>query len=131
MTDKFNPRDMAQLDALMELANKATEGPWIAKRQKCFCGSCEAGDVWRTDSFHGECTVCKDVAEYHDLPFIAASREAVPALIEEVKRLRNALTRVQSGEGFTGSWIADNNKEWGELIAVKDFAREALQAEGV
>ena len=24
----FNPRDPAQLDALMELADKATEGPW-------------------------------------------------------------------------------------------------------
>lgn len=82
------------LEALKELAGRATAGPWHTLRggSSVFVRN-EGGRVVATDR--------KPYFESHDdedaatAAFIAASREAVPALIAEVERLREALGRTK------------------------------------
>jgi hypothetical protein len=95
-----------------ELAEKATSGPWIHEAGKYsgdnwLVGSILLGsgydnqDHWvhlTTDHIHAS-ELSGDGAEA-DALFIAASREAVPALIAEVRRLRaeNKWLMTQAGK---------------------------------
>ncbi|AEP08929.1 hypothetical protein [Micavibrio aeruginosavorus] len=122
MTDKFNPCDPAQLDALMELANGATPGPWETGEASWN----EEGDARYT--LHG----IKEVHAF-DCQFIAASREAVPALIEEVKRFRKYVQIIAMQKKVHEVDEEDRDDECFKYAYDKiiDTAREALKAEGV
>ena len=70
-----------ELDRLQALADAATGGPWTAATTVDEYGQrLHTMDVLPLTSF-GE-------IEPHDAAFIAASRDAIPALIAEVRRLR-------------------------------------------
>lgn len=82
-----------------ELEAKATRGPWYACGEER--GGCECTFVWAR---HPDVVLvkryrCEDMEhvsedeEKANAIFIAASKTAVPALIEEVKRLRAELDR--------------------------------------
>ncbi|MGY5764959.1 hypothetical protein ACXET9_07160 [Brachybacterium sp. DNPG3] len=68
------------LDEWEALADNATRGPW---------GVNEAGDQLN-GAYFDHCCMRRDDQERADMAFAAASREAVPALIAEVRRLRDA-----------------------------------------
>ena len=81
------PQPDIDLGALKELCEKATPGPW--------CALYPAGGMW-SDS-------CDDMVlgpllapRPFDADFIATARTAIPALIAEVERLREALVKVRS-----------------------------------
>lgn len=83
------------IDAIEALAGKATKGPWKTHTVDDTCIMSDQYDVATTcDSSNAECAEGYNV-EYErmetDAAFIAASREVVPALIAEVRRLREAL----------------------------------------
>jgi hypothetical protein len=65
---------------LEALASQATAGPWK------MCHSISGGEVWTRDTQVGDFINKKNGAA--DAIFIAAAREAVPALIAEVRRLK-------------------------------------------
>lgn len=81
--------DVKQLDDWEALAKAATEGPWVARQDKKRPDRCLGihieGKLWDE-------VVTTDSGIYGpDMPtaaFIAAARAAVPALVEEVRRLR-------------------------------------------
>ena len=148
MTDKFNPRDVAQLDALMELANGATRGPFKIGTREIIGEYSDIATVHGvehqpTDDGCGQgwVYILAPYPEEHDkdsrlnsAKLFAASREAVPALIEEVKRLRNALQFITDldGEINPSNYGHDDachlNDQFVQAILAAD---EALQAEGV
>lgn len=73
-----------ELARLQALADAATAGPWTAATTVDEYGQrLHTMDVLPLTSF-GE-------IEPHDAAFIAASRDAIPALIAEVRRLRSAM----------------------------------------
>ena len=97
---------VADLDALEALAGAATPGPWKWVGGECCCapdGREVGGEVYSP-------AASRKVADLSDRPprdrkgrkrkgltdadarFIAAAREAVPALVAEVRALRAALT---------------------------------------
>lgn len=62
---------------------------------------------------------------------ICTYKANIASLEAQNKELLAALKRVSSGEGFTGSFFANQNKEWRELLAIKDYAKAAIaKAEG-
>lgn len=73
-----------QLAELARLAKDATPGPW------CICD----GDLCRHDCPNGDpenCTYqCEEclITSHEDKMFIAAARDAVPLLIEEIRKLQ-------------------------------------------
>ena len=86
-------------DRLSEIearANAATPGPW-------------------TEFDGGDCY------EYADLDFIRASREDIPWLIEEVKRLRKGLTALADPNNYDAGgdwWGSDRNMpDWSGAYA--------------
>jgi len=63
------------LDKLEQLSTVATPGPWVADMAGIRAPNHDSvADAWSDNP--------------HDAAFIAASREAIPALIAEVRRLR-------------------------------------------
>lgn len=88
--------DQSQIDQWRALAEAATPGPWklhlvddttiISNNGLDICTTCDSAEVERHDSYNIEYERMEA-----DAAFIAASREAVPALIAEVERLREAL----------------------------------------
>lgn len=100
---------MIDLATLRALEDEATAGPWTAELDKfnddeglvatftdakvSFIGKIETdlgvGDFeGRIDQWHADCAAARDCQEMRDAAFIAAAREAVPALCDEVERLR-------------------------------------------
>lgn len=95
-----------QLKQWRKLAEKATTGPW--KREGGVPPSVVTEAFWRADSFPENRKIYNDTnligiymgicrgnekttdweGQWNDLEFIAASRESVPALIDEVERMR-------------------------------------------
>lgn len=129
MSDKFNPRDVAQLDDLLWLANEAAAGKWEVNNERFFPIVLSGNDI-----------VCRLYAndrkniEIDNANFIAASREAVPALIEEIMRLREAL---ELAHGHMKVHIPDYQegqnvfKDVTNALMPEAYDREALKAEGV
>ena len=77
-----------RIDELEALANAATEGPWDSDPY-------EVIDTWGKTV--ADCTRPNDTA------FITESREAVPALIAEVRRLRGELEAQRSTRAKSAS----------------------------
>lgn len=120
MPDRPTEADLARWEAL---ADQATPGPW------------RVGHPWSAEEYwHYLCSEASkayiigpyDVDEGgiastpDDAAFLAASRTAVPALVDEVRRLRGVLTRIADGDGYgsaTECWC------W-------DIAADALRLEG-
>lgn len=75
-----------QLDEIEERAAAATPGPWRVD------GYAIAAEV-DTDSFLEVCSFRGNYAD-EDMPFVAAARTDVPALVAEVRRLREELESV-------------------------------------
>lgn len=91
MTD---PLTAAELDAIEQRANAATEGPWEASAHDH-----AAGDVPILDRTGHYLVICPDCGvrggyERADAEFIAHARSDVPALLAEVRRLRAMGQRV-------------------------------------
>lgn len=87
----------AELTQLLELAKRATPGPWESREGKYVVG----GTVQFSEHASGRPDVCEfprdamgDLCDgaIDDAAFIAASRLALPELCREVLRLREALT---------------------------------------
>lgn len=120
-----------QLREWRELAEKATPGRWqwwtsnSWRRLKSELGTgttrnvLEPYTVWHDK--HPDCLVHDD-----DMDFIAASRTAVPALCEEVERLREALSLAET----IIRQLPENGKNWNLLSrfwAASSAARSSLQ----
>ena len=88
-----------ELDRLEALAKAATPGPWYHVY--------EGSSDWQVYGPHDDIKPVASLHRYHapscpDAPFIAAARDAVPALVAEVKRLRGALVVVAEYEACIG-----------------------------
>ena len=95
-----------QLGQLEALADAATPGPWAVDNdtdKRAMIATREAGPI--AGMFR------------RDADFAAASREAVPALVAEVRRLR-ALVREAYAEGFEDGCFAERgeNRFWHNSI---------------
>jgi hypothetical protein len=76
--------DALDLDAITARADAATEGPWNLYRDGILCGVADS-----TDGF-----ICEPPMRWTDAAFVAHAREDLPALVAEVRRLREALAEV-------------------------------------
>jgi hypothetical protein len=82
------------LEALKELAGRATGGEWVWGMRYISQRPAEGG--YRFIAQHPMAETAAEGAQWErDAAFIAASREAVPALIAEVERLREALANAR------------------------------------
>ncbi len=104
--------DEAQLEAIKARAEKATPGPWYYDEEGC------RAYIWQSGSLLD--SVCHLQVSNRpgwrkDAAFIAHARTDLPALVEEVERLREALRNIA---------VVD----WLSLEAARDVARYALEA---
>jgi hypothetical protein len=92
---------LEELDAIEARANAATPGPWISKHVKTVYtnGEVEHQVRSRENGKHvaqirfrasGDGTIGSDI-EDRDVEFIAHARSDVPALVAEVRRLRDLM----------------------------------------
>ena len=115
MTDK-------QIDELLALEANATPGPWFEQYE--YDGSRTVAQMRSTDT-----TMCVNRACHVDgnpwektkenATLIAAARNNLRPLCEEVKRLREALEKIEST-------ILTNSVEWRATSEALNIAREAL-----
>ena len=107
-----------ELTAIEERANAATMGPWVVDNdtdKRAIIATREAGPI--AGMFR------------RDADFAAASREAVPALVTEVRRLR-ALVKAAFQEGQDGR-ILDGHEQFIYDVAWEHSdAFKALEGEG-
>ena len=90
-----------ELADLERLADAATPGPWRAVAMNGVAGVAAPDHMRCYVYIHGRSAEVSDetVARWQrDAHLIAAARTAVPALIEEVRRLRNALASISLDE---------------------------------
>lgn len=95
-----------EIQALQALADKVTKGPWLVEKgQFLIWGECNVDDT-SSNGFGYPCATVHHVRHSwdhrkDDIPaeanaaFIAASREAVPALCAEVLALRAEVARLR------------------------------------
>lgn len=86
-----------QLKAIEERAKAATPGPWTPKRLR--------QNDWHLRGPDG--IVFAEVEDDADAAFIAHAREDIPALVEEVRRLRGVADRLRELQEEYG--LADGN----------------------
>lgn len=77
-----DPGSLLDLDAIERRTGAATPGPWTAEHR--------GFDVYETQTDHGD-VVAEAGLSTNDAAFIAAARSDVPALVAEVRRLRQQL----------------------------------------
>jgi hypothetical protein len=111
-----------ELQAIRELVNKATPGPWKVdwNRYMGWNGPVEERVI---------VGVAQDVYEESDAEFIAWCREGVPKLLDEVERLRDALSELADT-----SRVMKAAKHYGPgyvaaMTEVANFARQALDGD--
>lgn len=93
-----------ELQRLRELCDQATPGPWAARPTNAGTGLFTPSDEW----------ICWEWdIENHNAAFIAASREALPKLLDEVERLKKIIARELSENDELGS-------EFTYVIALKE-----------
>lgn len=107
-----------ELDAIENRANAATPGPWWVMPELCgpegqgvyesasLGQICEVGDPYPRGLNHPQ----------ENMDFIAHTREDVPALVAEVRRLK-ALLQPMDMRGFT-------EDEWREIAAAEGWVRQ-------
>lgn len=102
----------AQLREIRERAEKATPGPWDNHIGPRFVHSRATGlkSSW----------ICQPQNE-GDVPFIAHARTDVPALLDEVERLRGALGFVRRQDRTRGY---PTGSEWADIVQVAVAALE-------
>ena len=93
------PLSDERLAEIRERCDKATQGPWAVDE--------ESGDVW-VPSIWRSVAIIEDldlplVNPAADRAFIAAARQDVPALLDEVERLRSWLRECDAAIGGDGS----------------------------
>jgi hypothetical protein len=96
-----------QLAEWRALADEATEGPWehiTGRSSHRLLAAVTAPNVATGD---GSVIAVTVEVLAPDAAFIAATREAVPALIAEVERLRSKVARVET---LLGEWRAKQNR---------------------
>lgn len=119
---------MTDLNALEALCERATGAPWTVDLNDAKAH----GDQPRVESSESLiCVVGNAVAEdwqqhHHDAAFIAASRSALPALVAEVRRLREALETSLSTMLESRDRLLCYHARTGELDHAIDEARSAL-----
>lgn len=114
------------LDAIQDLADAATAGPWkvwpqptvITSRSNAVHAIAAAGDLPGS-------LVRITVAGHADAAFVAAARELVPALVAEVRRLRAELATQAEHMGE----LVDQLPDAEETRAGRAAARAELYAE--
>ena len=101
------------LDALTRLCEQATPGPWTYD-----CPTAQLrwqdGDAIREVSLQQRYLVTVE----RDLCFIAAARTALPALIEEVERLRTVARLAE----VMAEWLAILNAKWIEIAETVELS---------
>lgn len=100
-----------ELAAIRERCEAATEGPWEKITERWL-------GVWqdiRVVAFDGKYTICGDTA-IADAEFIAAARTDVPALLDEVERMRGLLGRAaqESCDHVLGRYAAQTDAKDGD-----------------
>lgn len=118
-----------QLAEWKALADAATPGPWTIEKPGMhptlgFADGIIIAAVARGMGIYAKPPTGSYPA--NDRAFIADTREAIPALVAEVERLREALRRLGSCEAFKGARALDQDRDE-ELLARIDFARAALE----
>lgn len=109
-----SPEQRAEWKAL---ADAATEGPWTAAEQS-------HGEWFSIQSPHlALCTAFEPA----DAAFIAAARTAVPALLEEVERLREALRQAEGERDDLDTGVGTLLGENVELEAEVRRLREGIE----
>lgn len=116
-----------ELDHLRALCDAATPGPWEDGTAMC------CPDMGWVDGPKGKGTICPvyeaakrtHTLDSNDAAFIAAARTALPALIEEVKRLRGLL-REAHRELSTIEAITVSPSDTDGLIALVKKIEEVL-----
>lgn len=110
-------RQLAEWRALCE---KATEGPWKSLRGGLYPNHVGGpGKIGNAAVFVAQ--TATNVGGEADADFIAAAREAMPALIEEVERLRGHFRQVRAATCGSGQASAIH-----DVDHVRSIVREAL-----
>jgi hypothetical protein len=102
-----------ELQAIRELVNKVTDGPWEAHDTTVFAEGIDIGQF--------------DFPE--DAEFAAWCREGVPKLLDEVERLRDALTRIASLDPTSSSAYMVGRPDMTAAGYAVSTARQALDGE--
>lgn len=122
-----------ELDRLEALANAATPGPWVANggvpEQVIHCPTKRHPNrttfhsiVWLTQTDYASGEYYADMMD-GDAQFIAAARDAVPALVAEVRRLRG-LVEAAYREGYDNGYVTD---PWQDQSWDGSDARKSLE----
>ena len=117
-------QDLAAIEAL---ANAATPGPWRHQT----AANADAPDDYGAVKVGG--TLLIDDAPDADCAFVCAARDAVPALVAEVRRLRG-LVEAAYREGQTNEFAIDSYTtpiEWEQSDACKALDADKTPQDGV
>lgn len=114
-----------QLQKYTNLAEAATPGPWWVNRYATDMSCTEHEVGIRTDDMILASLGIDDVA-MPDASFIAAARDAVPALVAEVRRLQAELAAVPVGairhmRDFTVNCAVAGSIEWQSSFVVTEW----------
>ena len=110
MPDRPTEADLARWEAL---ADQATPGPWTARHRDSSNPTQDPARDGEHLGWHLDPLAVPDrgqIVRGADAAFLAESRTAVPALVAEVRRLRDVLTRIADGDGYgsaTECWCWD------------------------
>ena len=116
MTDTaMSPADLA---AMRVRSEKASKGPWVAVRGRSgrYC------DWEVTGPLHG---AAGTLAFQSDAEFIAAARDDVPRLLDELNRLRTRVDELESEGAFLEALRAAGVDNWGGYGHAVALHREA------
>lgn len=94
-----------ELNRLEALANAATPGPWRHQT----AANADAPDDHGAVKAGGALLI--DDAPDVDCAFVCAARDAVPALVAEVRRLRAALKKIAADEMGGDEWYVDTARK--------------------
>lgn len=85
MTDRLSDAALVELEQLLQAA---TPGPWTYEEDNGSPGSCSAADADVGVFASGEPVMLGDVLQCDNLKFVVATRNALPALLAELRERR-------------------------------------------
>lgn len=120
---------LPEIDALLGLCEKATEGPWEADGDRIYGEDAKApGDPWIIGTTEGD--IPGNRRGFENAAFIAAARSALPKLLAEAKRLQPLKDAVRAA-GMDMDRKGTHYRSLPEGAAGEAFALDALNdAEG-